>query len=44
MSKWSHDLRGSDSWVSLIFGELGKKPEEDEQGRTVRATSRRPKA
>jgi hypothetical protein len=30
MREWSHDLPGSDSWVSLIFGELREKPEEDD--------------
>jgi hypothetical protein len=30
MWEWSHGLPRSDSWVSLIFGELREKPEEDD--------------
>jgi len=37
MWEWSHDLPGSDSWVSLIFGELREKPEEDDTAAPVRS-------
>jgi hypothetical protein len=37
MCESSHGLPGSDSWVSLIFGELREKPEQDDGGLTVRS-------
>jgi hypothetical protein len=30
MGEWSHGLPGSDSWVSLIFGEHREKPDWDD--------------
>jgi hypothetical protein len=31
MCEWSHGLPGSDSWVSLIFGELRESPNNAEE-------------
>jgi hypothetical protein len=39
MCEWSHDLQRSDSWLSLIFGEVREKPPKKTTGpRTLEPT------
>jgi hypothetical protein len=38
MCEWSHGQPRSDSWVSLISGELRETPEEDESGALAHCT------